>query len=50
MQTKIKYDWLNESMEDRETRLARDISQMVLFGSKVKDIKSKLKEIRTPTK
>jgi len=43
----IKYGWNNLEMPDREAEIANSISQMFLFGCKVKKIKSKLKEINS---
>jgi hypothetical protein len=41
----VKYGWNNLEMPDREAKIANSISQMFLFGCKVKKIKSKLKEM-----
>jgi hypothetical protein len=45
MRPEIKYSWNNLRLTVRETEIANSISQMLLFGSKVKEMKSKLKEM-----
>ena len=45
MKEKLKYDWENPEMGGLENQLAREMSHMLLFGSDVKNVKSKLKEI-----
>lgn len=47
MRAEIKYDWNDSKLTIREMEIAREISQMFLFGSKVKQLKSKLKEINS---
>lgn len=45
--TEIRYNWNDLEFTNRQNQIARDISQMLLFGSDVKNIKSKLKEMGT---
>ena len=45
MRPEIKYSWNNLELTAKEAEIASSISQMLLFGSKVKEMKSKLKEM-----
>lgn len=45
MKEKLKYDWENPEMGGLENQLVREMSCMFAFGSNVKNVKSKLKEI-----
>jgi len=45
MRPEIKYSWNNLKLTAREAEIANSISHMLLFGSKVKEMKSRLKEM-----
>jgi len=47
MKARMRYNWNNVGLTGREVRIAKNISQMLLFGSKVQEIKSSLKQINS---